>query len=157
MKKVNALSIVLLFTLAGSASHAAEVLTRPILDKVVQETDHAIAKRDVLGLLKYISPDVRITAKVRTSAGDQTLPMDYETYKTVLTNLWKVAKEYSYKREKLDVKISPDQKEATLVSVIRESYTIENNRTTTLSRATSTVRLIDGTPRISRIFVEELE
>lgn len=136
---------------------ADEILTKQILQKMVQEVEKASVSRDVNVVLKYIAPEVRIVTKVKTPSGEQTVPMDYETYKTALVQTWSAAKEYHYKREKLDIKISPDQKEATITAVVRESYVMDGDRMTTVAREVSTVRLVNGRPMIVKINAEQLE
>src|SRR5688572_3672045 len=101
---------------------ASAVLTEKELQKIIQEIENAARRQDIQGILQHISPEVRIVAKKRRNDGIKTITMDYESYRASLKNRWNGIEKYIYRVEKWDVKISANQKEATVSGIIYERY-----------------------------------
>lgn len=140
------------------AATAGNTLTKQELQKMVRDMDAATAKRDVNGVLQFISPEVRMVTKINGPSGAvQSIAMTYQDYKTALIHFWNAVTEYTYTRDSLNIEISSDQKEATLSAVFRESYAMSGHRVVTVSREVSTVKLINGKPVIVKVYAEQLE
>lgn len=136
---------------------AEPVLTQQRVQTMVERMEQAVARRDVDGVLKDVSPDVRITVTIKTPQGPQTIPMTYDTYKSALMQGWASAQKYDYRREKMDIQIAPHQKEATVTAVVRETVVMNGETMVSLSHETSTVRLVNGKPMFVRIHAEQVE
>lgn len=149
---IRAAGYALLLTFfVNSYAKADAALTQRSLEKMIQELESAASKKDIEGVLKHLSPEVRITGTVRRAGETKTIAMDYETYKASLKQRWATPMTYTYKREKWDAKFSADQKNATVNSVIYESYVINGRSTSGRTRETLLIKLVNSKPMIMEV------
>lgn len=141
----------------GTAAYGGDTLTQQSVKAMARDIELAAARRDVAGVLRYVAPEVKVTAKVIGPSGEEVVTMGYDAYKDMLPQLWLIASHYTYKQEALDIKLSADKSEATISALVRESYVISGEAGTTLAREVSTVRLIGGRPMLVRLVVEHVE
>src|SRR5215472_9605102 len=96
----------------------AQQLDEPMVLRLVQDFDQAIARKDPAGLAAFLSDKVGIVATVRASGQRQSLSMNKSTYVETLRKGWAIASNYSYRRERVSVTLSGPTRAIVTATVI---------------------------------------
>jgi hypothetical protein len=122
-----ALAIGLGTALAG-CSEPAVLFTEYAIEHVLESIDESVRRRDVDGVMAFVSEDAVIEITVDMSGRRQTERYSADTYRSLLSQGFRAAQDYSYERVGTDILMGPDGRSARVRSQIDESMQVQGLR-----------------------------
>lgn len=130
------------------ASPLSEESLRAIMDKM----DEAVQKRDPIGMVRFMTPDISIEVIVKSEQGTNELTMTREQYRLHLAQAFRALDDYSFSRTILNIHIESNHLHATVISHISEKITLPGMTLLTETREIAKFKVIEG-----QIWINSLE
>jgi murein DD-endopeptidase MepM/ murein hydrolase activator NlpD len=130
-------------------------LTESWLEQVSVAVDKAGDAQDLDTLLAHIASEAVISTSFPANSGIPRMVFSKDTYATHLADTWSKTRDVSTQRLKTEYRIATNGQSATVISTLRQTATIREAGVTFTStgKQVSEVRLIDGTPKATKIDV----
>lgn len=113
---------VCIFSFSGCSSD--KKITESEVKDVLNKIELAAKNKDVDSIVANMSAKVTIKATITASGQTQTLMFNREQYRDFLKQAFAVGSDYTYSRQKTQVKVAPDGKSATVTDEVSESITV---------------------------------
>lgn len=130
-------------------SKVAQKLSEPLVREVAQSVDTAFARRDLKQLLSLLAPDAVFEMEYRLADGIQVVRYNKDEYTARLREGFKLAGDYTYQREVVDIVWSPGEEHAEIVASARQSFWFQNQWLPGTTRSRWSVEMREGRPQIT--------
>ena len=130
-----------------------QVITTNMLERASAALDKAGNAQDLEGLLAYLASNVVITVSFPRNPDYPQMVFSKHTYADHLKETWAKTRDVSVQRMTTEYEIAADGQSATATATFRQTATVKDTGQTFTStgKQVSTVKLIQGMPKATRI------
>jgi ketosteroid isomerase-like protein len=131
-------------------AHAADV-TEAAVRALIDQTDRAVAAKDLRALSQTISDDIDMVVSVTAGGSTQPMRMNKAEYMQAFQDIWQSGAQHSYRRS--NTKIRPMGKTAVVTYDMAESFLVpgQAQALTSSSSLTATVEYVKGALQITKV------
>jgi len=144
-------TIFLIFLLVPFSLSAETFLSKSSVSKLMQNVNNSARSMDVEKVSSYFTEDVSIILEMPKNMGG-TQKLNKEQYKKNLREGFAIATKYTYDIKDIEIKISKDNKSATVTDLVYETVEINGRTISTKSHETINVIILDGVPKINSYY-----
>ena len=134
---------VCLLSFIGCATKEKNITEAEVLD-LMNKIEVAAKNQDIDAVIAAMSEKVQVRATVTASGKTQTVTFDRDQYRDVVRKSFTVGTNYTYSRQKTEVKISADGKSAIVTDEVSESITVNGQVVRTVGAEVATVGRENG-------------
>ena len=145
-------STILFFLLLVSHSLSAEtLLNKSSVSKLIEDTHAAASVRDVDRMASYFTDDITITIEMPANMGG-THKLNKEQYTKNVKDSLTAYKAYTYDVKDINIKISEDNKSATVTDLVFETISVDGRTISTKSHEVINVIISNGVLKINSVY-----
>ena len=137
-----------------SGTIQAGQIDKAMINSMLSEIDAAAQKKDPAVVVKYISPDAKITMHINAGGQKQVLKVTRAQYLELLQQGWTMSSNYQYQRSNTRIKIMDGGNKAIVTANVTESMNIQGQTVKGTSQETSTIELVNGRAMITELVGE---
>jgi ketosteroid isomerase-like protein len=150
MKLIKSTILLLLFLVSYNLS-AETLLNKASVSKLIENVQAAAGVRDVDEMTSYFTDDITITIEMPANMGG-TQKVNKEQYKKNVKDSITAYKNYTYDVKDIDIKISEDNKSATVTDLVFETIEVDGRTISMKSHEIITIVISNGVLKVNSVY-----
>jgi ketosteroid isomerase-like protein len=150
MKLIKSTILLLLFLVSYNLS-AETLLNKASVSKLIENVQAAAGVRDVDEMTSYFTDDITITIEMPANMGG-TQKVNKEQYKKNVKDSITAYKNYTFVVKDIDIKISEDNKSATVTDLVFETIEVDGRTISMKSHEIITIVISNGVLKVNSVY-----
>lgn len=139
----------------GCSQPPIDTLDRSNVRDFIRSVDDATTDMDADGVVAFMSDTVSIRITMVVNGQVQRFTLGKTQYEKMLREAFDAATDYQYQRRNLEIDVQAGGQTAIVEATTDESITIGGQVVRSVSDSTTTIALLGGEPKITKIIVTE--